>query len=207
MHYLHTVRAAFLTGAALLLAVPATLSADIMITQANDPSFENVLFNAPGLILGPAPTVQGETQSGVRVDFISGGGNLVVQGQGVQDENGDPFNNLTVQAQMGEVFTRLIFNLNVTADGTVTFNTAPGSIPVGDPDTFDVAGGGQNFFTLEATGGQSLASVTLNLGGGALLQNINQVRTGAATVVPEPSTFLLLGGGLILAAARKRIWS
>jgi hypothetical protein len=193
-------RAAF--AFAMLLVGSATLSADIIITPVNDPTFENVLFVAPGLELGPAATVQGETQSGVRVDFISGGAqNLVVVGERVEAEGGGTFNDVTIQAQINQVFTKLIFNLNVSANGTVTFNTAPGSVS-GDP-TFAVNGGGENFFTLEATNNQTLASVTLNLAGGAELQDIRQVRTGA--VIPEPASVLTMTTGVIaLLFLRKR---
>jgi len=181
----------------------APAAAAVIITTGNDPTFEVLKYTAPGLELGPATTVQGETNSGTRVDFITGdANNLLVQGNQISAEGGSLFNFLTFQAQTGQSLTKLIFNLNVSEDATVTFSTAPNGAD--GTTAFDVSGNGENFFTITADPGE-FASVTLSLSAGGL-EDVGQVRTGTGdqTVVPEPSSILMVSGAAAFLLWKRR---
>jgi hypothetical protein len=206
-----------LGGAKLLIAVitailPASLSADIIVFQGDNPPFGAFLDNANFNNNDTGVIVTG-TVAGKDVNVTNGATVLTVQGQQIQADAGGTFNFATLQTDPGFIFTILSFNLDVSADGMVTFSTAPSAIPP-FPDTFAVDANGENRFTLYALGAQTLSSVTMSLDTGGIL-DIKQIRAGiraAGTinplgdpVVPEPSTWVLMSAGVACLLVRRRM--
>jgi hypothetical protein len=164
------------------------------------PGEENILFQGgeTGLV------VTGITnQSHLAVQFASSTDILVetAAGQANLTAQDGLLNNITISVPNGS-FTDLIFNplcptpspegcgsatvTAVTNDGTFTF-TYPGGL-----------GNGNNFLTILAINGETLSSVTIDAAG---FEDLRQVRISGATTggnpVPEPSTVILLGSGLL----------
>ena len=75
------------------------------------------------------------------------------------------------------------------------FGLDAGGSPISETFGPETIGNGSNFFTLTATAGQLMKSVTINPGANASYADLRQVRIGG--IVPEPSSVVL--GALLLA--------
>lgn len=155
---------------------------------------ENVLLGRPGLVSLGATLVGATNRSSTLVD-LAGLETLAVPAKGharVEALDGS-FESLLVRLRNGGPFTSLIFNVDVRAAGYATF-TLNGSRRF---PQYKLDKGGENYFTIRATGDDVLASVRIDTT--APIADIQQVRIGGIDLaeVPEPSALTLFGAGLV----------
>jgi hypothetical protein len=179
-----------------VLITPAFANAVFTLGNHPQPNEQNILFTTDQM----GSTVNGFTnQSNTLVQFSSTTDTLVVTsaGQARVGAADGLVNDLTITVP-GHTFLDFILNpfdpaanndLMVTAtmsDGS-TFSFGPyGSIH------------GNNFLTITTSGGELISSVTINSAGG--FDDLRQPRVSGisgVTVIPEPSTLLLLGSAAL----------
>jgi len=210
------VAALAVAGVSLLGVTPGAHATITLFTgiEGGNQGTDNVLFNPCGTSSGPATTTQGclNTSHTTLIDITSSE-NLEVLGGGqarVAGADGG-FTNLAIFPDApGSGFTKLIFNLNASADGTADFTVDQ----VGEPDVVfsNVAldGNGQNFFTVIASAGEVATAFALT--STVDITDIRQIRIGCGALppsppppppppvpepVPEPGSLLLLGSALV----------
>jgi hypothetical protein len=217
-------------AAALALAVAGTADANIIFTPGNNPqpNEDNILFEDPGTIDGPATTITGHVNQSVPSQFVSFTSDENLQptagGQAdVEAVDGD-FQNLTI-ALMGGTFGDFILNPAIFGQGnSVNGNMVVTVSQVSGPDAvydFNVGSAGNNFLTIVAQDGQRMTSINLSTTvSGLQITRLAQPRISTPTQcpsgstdplcgplqqTPEPGTLGLIGLGLAgLAALRRR---
>jgi len=205
----HFVLALAVFGIVSVLA--GTAKADIVVvTGVNNQGTDNVLLNPATNVTTVTGTV-GPSNLLVNFTSTSGSGLLNANPSGQATVSGgtgnDPLTQLTFGLANNDTFTRAVFNINAATGGSVVIHVEGINITGGFfEDDFTVDANGQNFFTVTAINGQLITSISLTAINGATFQDVRQVRLGGSDVgeVPEPTSMLLLGSGLVGVAAGLR---
>src|SRR4026207_616021 len=175
-----------------------TAKADIVVvTGVNNQGTDNVLLNAATNVLTVTGTV-GPDNLVVNFTSSSGSGLLNANSSGQATVSGGTGNTALTQLTFGlannDTFTRAVFNINASTDGSVLIHVEGINITGGFfEDDFTVDANGQNFFNATAINGQAITSISLTAINGAVFQDVRQVRLGGGDVgeVAAPASLLL----------------
>lgn len=184
-----------------ITVVTQTARADIVVVSGvNNQLTDNVLLNPATNVLTVTGTV-GANNLVVNFTSTSGSGLLNANPSGQATVSGgtgnDPLTQLKFSLANNSTFTRAVFNINAAVDGLVTITVTGINITGGTfVDTFTVNANGQNFFTVDAINGQLIQTIALS---GVQMEDVRQVRLGGGQIVniPEPTSMLLLGSGIL----------
>jgi len=160
-------------------------------------------INLPGGATGT--TIGGTANSGATFNFFNAGETLTSpsSGQARVTGNDTNFTTMSLAFANGNLFDRLVFNLDSSAAGSVTVQ-ATDNIGVVFTQTLALSAGGQNFINVQSQGTEDIGLVQFT--STVQLNNIAQVRADnipgtiiappPVTAVPEPTTSGLIGLGL-----------
>ena len=194
----------FRAGVVALALSASVAQADIIFTLGNVGSLddENVLFQEPGTIDGPALLVTGKTNDSDLTVFFEGQELLTAEqasGQAVLESVDGQFTTVRFGVQGGTAGS-FIFNPNI-------FNTDGGQPETGTisvvvnqvfgPDalfTYDASSAGNNFLTVQAINGQRIVDITITSDNPLSFLDVRQFRVGSATECPPGSTDPLCTG-------------
>jgi hypothetical protein len=182
----------------LAVAMTTAQSAVFLASAGGGGTGQNLIFNGCASPTGSGTSMLSGCINGNQslLVNVTGTENLVIAGGGqakIEGQDGsltylkiDPTNFLS---------SKMIVNIDASADGFVTFNDA-----LGASQTLAVDGKGNNFFTL--TGGD-LNFITLSASTGINFSQVEQVRFESTVIsaIPEPQEWAMLVGGLAVVSA------
>jgi hypothetical protein len=168
------------------------------------PITETVQFNAPGLMLSGLVVTGAGNTTGSIVQFYDAGETLQAVAAGAARVSGTDGNFTSLSIGLEDpmlAFTGIEFNLIAEATGSVTLtgHSTKGATAMA---TFAISKNGANRYSVIATAPDFLDFVEISAD--VQIGDIRQINFNAIQVVPEPGTFLALGAGVLLIAARRR---